>query len=89
MNTLKEVSTIIWRIGASCPSQVFGGAPVLVQTIPSIMWATLTTKQLSNVLAGSGQLMGTILCRKLAQTSRGVANARAPMGKLTGCGQDL
>jgi hypothetical protein len=89
INTILESSLALWRMGASCPSQVIGGEPVLVQTIPSIMWATPTTKQLSNVLAGLGQLMGTILYRKMAQTSRGVANARAPMGKLTGCGQNL
>jgi hypothetical protein len=53
------------------------------------MWAIHTTKKLFNVLAGSGQLMGKILYHKMAQKSRGVANARAPMGKLTGCGQNL
>jgi hypothetical protein len=88
MNTLLESFLTLRRMAACCPWQVTGGAPVGAQTTPSIMWATPTTRKLSNVSAGSGPLIGSIQLRKMAQTSSGVANARAPTGKSTGCGQN-
>ena len=91
MNTLLESSLTLGPMGVvpSCPWQVIGGAPVLVQTIPSIMWATHTTRQLFNVSAGSGPLMGPMLRPKMAQMSSGVAIARAPTGKFTEYGQKV
>jgi hypothetical protein len=88
MNTLLESFLTLTCSPRSCHWQVAGGPPVDAQTIPSIMWATPLTRKLSNVSAGSGSLMGSIQFRKMAQTSSGVANARALTGKSTGCGQN-